>query len=68
MEKTNTSENDYQQKIYDTLANPEFREYLGLAYKDYGGNKELFSIDIIEIMGIKAKEYVDILYLVGSKE
>lgn len=59
--------NEYPQKIYDTLAKPEFREYLGLIYKDAGGDLELFSLDVLENIGSKAKEYIDILYLVGSK-
>ena len=68
MEEERNQANEYPQKIYDTLIDPEFRKYLRLIYNDVGGDLELFSLDVLENVGINAKEYIDILYLVSSKE
>ena len=59
--------NDYPQKIYDYLIDPEFREYLKLIYQGASGNKKRFVDDIQELVWI-VNEYFDILYMVGRME
>lgn len=59
--------NDYPQKLYDFLADPEFREYLYLAFKEVEGNKIVFKLKINDL-GKMAKEYTEILFEVARKE
>ncbi len=67
MDESNSVSSEYPQRIYDFLIQPEFREYLFLAYKEAGGNKELFSKDL-EDMGPRAVDYLEILFEVAAKE
>lgn len=59
--------NDYPQKLYDTLANPDFREYLYLTFKEVEGDKVVFKLEINDL-GKMAKEYTGILFEVARKE
>jgi hypothetical protein len=59
--------NDYPQKLYDTLANPDFREYLYLTFKEVEGDKVVFKLEINDL-GKMTKEYSSILFEVARKE
>lgn len=67
MEEAWKQNNEYPQKIYDYLIDPEFREYLKLRYEEASGNKKYFIKHIQEVVRI-TKDYVDILYMVGCME
>lgn len=68
MGELNNKKNEYPQKVYNLLANPEFREYLKLIYKDSDGDEALFALDVLKNLGSKTKEYLERLILVGRKE
>lgn len=59
--------NDYGQKLYDTLANPDFREYLYLTFKEVKGDRIVFKEET-NGLGKMAKEYTEILFEVARKE
>ena len=67
MESSDNQTNDYPQKLYANLSNPEFREFLYLSYKEVEGNKSIFKLEI-NGLGKLAKEYFDILFEVARKE
>ena len=59
---------DLRTKIFQTLTDKEFREYLALVFDSSNGDFEKFCMEVQENTGLKATEFLELFYYVGKSE
>jgi len=59
---------NYVQKCFDLLADKEFRELLNLVYISSDGNFKSFSKELIENLGTKSENFMDLYFFIAEKD
>ncbi len=63
----NKEKPQYSQKVFDLLADKEFREFLNLQYKDSKGNFSIFRKEIIQNLGANSEDFIDLFFFIVEK-